>query len=702
MAFERNRSRKDVRLADRSNNAVSKPFRHTGLGKLPPEIREIIFINLLATPPPYAGHEFAINSAGPKKTPSRRKKFVHITASWHQVTQTCRQIYLESHPLFFASESYYLTNTQELTRLLDYGCSTSSREWECVLDYGCRHSLNPPFRHVTITTLCLGGLVTDQSLYTKEKIDQILSDPTDHRSTTSTRQQLEAQTFMSLDTEACHRLSKLSNLKTVGLRMRVGQEMEYVNFMYGVSAMRRGLVEFVDQSHWLIRTQHPNDVWRIQYSCFTCADYAQDKNTERISYDRRRIELEVTDIDSRAPGLKEGDERYVEVQIQRIKNDDDMETVSEVSDTDVEDLHDRAANLFLGSPDLSATQVGELLDIPGPAPDEVEIDLNVPPLEMEDDDLQISPLHNNLSGTELEQETLSTLEVLFGRPQSQDDYNLLSSGQPDQENDHALSGTASQDVSVSQSKEQSDQQAEKSLLPTNSPFVWHPVPKHFDHALSGTASQDVSVSQSKEQSDQQAGKSLLPTNSPFPWHPAPTYTESSRKFQTDSDDEGSHSQTESTFGEEVLQSTTGIKAQEERRRTVRKRLLRQLEQPLNFSDIPRRHTEEEMELFYGLQELADLGINEQTETGVQKSIQSSSISSEFREHDIENPGVTSQPASTIEKQPLMAFLIRFWSLPTCGAVFTILLAFGYSCLFLIFLTASSTAYVWNWKRSHEE
>ena len=137
-----------------------------------------------------------------------------------------------------------------------------------------------------------------------------------------------------------------------------------------------------------------------------------------------------------------------------------------------------------------------------------------------------------------------------------------------------------------------------------------------------------------------------------------------------------------------------MKVQEERRRTVRNRLLRQFEQPLNFSDIPRRHTEEEMELFYGLQGLADLGINEQTETGVQKR--------ESREHGIKNPGVTSQPASSIEKQPLMAFLIQFWSLPTCGAIFIISLAFGYSCLFLIFLTASSTDYVWNWTRSNEK
>ena len=524
--------------------------------------------------------------------------------------------------------------------------------------------MNPPIRHDTITALCLGGLVTDRTLYTKEKIDQILSDPTDYRTVARTRQQLEAQTFKSLDTTACVRLSRLFSLKTVGLRMRVGQEMEYINFMYGVSAMPRGLVEFVDKSHWLIRTQHPNDVWKIQYACFTCADYAIDKNTEWISYDRRRIELEVTDIDSRAPGLQEGDERYVEVQIQRIKSDDDMATVSQVSDADLEDLFDIPqdqveANSHPEPFDLNVTQVGELQDILDLTGDEVEIDLDIPLMEYDpmEDDLQIPPLENGLSGTELEQKIFSTSEPLFVRPQSQDDFYSQSNGQSDQENDHALSGSASRDVSGSQSKEQSDQQAEKSLLPESSPFVWHTAPKN-------TANRSVWLTAPRH------------TKNRFLWHTAPKNTENSRIFQTDSDDEDSQSQTESRFGDQVPQSTTNTEAEAERHRTIRKRLLRQVQQPLSpFSDIPNPHTEEEMESFHEWQELADLETNEQAETGVQEPIQSSSTSSEMREHGIKNPGATSQNATSIGKQPLTAFPKRFWSLSTCVKLRTISLYF---------------------------
>ena len=699
MASNRNRVGEEVRRAKRSNNAVSRPFPETGLGKLPPEIREIIFISLIATPPSYAGHNFAISSAGPKNPASAQKKFVHIKASWHQVTQTCRQIYLESYPLFFASESYYLANPQEVTRVLEYGCVMTRSKRECRLgDLGCKHVMSHRFRRSIITTLCLEGFVTDVSLYTKEKIDKILSDPTDILNDGQTRQQLEAQTFKCPDSVACYSLKALPNLRTVGLRMLVGQEMEYVDVMYGISGMRRGLVEFVDQSHWLIRNQHPNDAWRIQYACFSMADYGCDKNDEHIARDRRCIEKEVTDIDSRAPGLQEGDERYVEVQIQRLKRDDDVETVSEVSDANTEDIlrlepSDLSATqvgelqdtpesardeveIELEEPsDLSATQVGELQDTPesahdeveievqepfmemeddlqttspsfqdmfGPALDEVEIELEIPPLEIEDI-LQISPLENDLNGTELEQEVLNTAGP-FGRSQSQDDYNSQSNEHPYEENDHALSETASLDFSGIQSTEPLHQQGEESLLPTYSKFAWLPVT---------------------------------------------TNTDSNRKFQTDSDEEDSNLQNKSRLGDQVPQSTQTEEDKAERHRRIRKRLLRQVQQPLApFSNIPYPDIPEGVESFHMLQELVDLGINEQTETGVRESTQSSTTSSEMREHGIKSHGATSQKATSMAQQQVTAIPEWFWLLLAFVQIWTILLTYCYSCLLVIFLTAS--------------
>ncbi|KAM0798122.1 hypothetical protein BDR22DRAFT_823677 [Usnea florida] len=416
--------------SERSNNAVSKPFLKTGLGKLPPEIRKMIFINLLATPPPYAGHDFAINSAGPKNSASVPKKFIHIRASWHQVTRTCRQIHLEAYPLFFASESYYLANPQELKRCLREGVSYRITA--------------PAIRHYTITTLCLEGFITCSPLYTNDEIDKILSN---HLSRGRTRQQLEAETFKAVDDIARDRLAALPNLKTVGLRIRVGEEMIYVNLMYGVSGMRRGLVEFVDQSHWLIRNQHPNDVWRIQYACFTLADYGTDKNMEEIPYDRLRIEREVTDIDSRAPGLQEGDERYVEVQIQRHKREDKIRTTSKITDAHLEDFFGTPPTLYSETPDLN----------------------------------------------------LNTSEP-FVRSQSQEKHDSQSNEHSDQENDHALSEIASYDVSSIQSTEPSHQQAKNSLWPTYSTFSWHSLLTNTDSSPKSQTDSDDEDSNLQDES----------------------------------------------------------------------------------------------------------------------------------------------------------------------------------------------------------
>ncbi len=107
------------------------------------------------------GHDFATNPSEPKMSRKAPGKFVHIKESWYQVTRTCRQIYDESRPIFFASRSYYLANHQDLARFLDYSKLTRLS-----------------FRCDTITALCVRDLVKNTRVYAQEDIDEIFSDPT--------------------------------------------------------------------------------------------------------------------------------------------------------------------------------------------------------------------------------------------------------------------------------------------------------------------------------------------------------------------------------------------------------------------------------------------------------------------------------------------------------------------------------------------
>lgn len=278
-----------------------KPFRQTHLGKLPPEIREMIYTELLATPPAFAGHSFVTTSSNVRGSSPAPIRYVHIKASWRQVIQTCRQIYHEAHPIFFASKAYFFANCQDAKNFLDYSPMTS---FKSIL------------RLDAITTLCLSGFVETLPLYSSEELDDIFSNPDDFRAIHNTRQEFEMRTYKTIGSPWIYCLRGLKTLKTISLCFLVGEEMLIVNLLYSLTGLTRGFVHFFDSSHWLIREQDPDDAWSIQYACFTSGAFGRDKNDEEIPDDRVEIELEVTDIDSRAPGLQEGDERFVEVSIQ--------------------------------------------------------------------------------------------------------------------------------------------------------------------------------------------------------------------------------------------------------------------------------------------------------------------------------------------------------------------------------------------------
>ncbi len=409
-----------VDVADIKADTALKPFRQTCFGRLAPEIREKVFVGLLATPPPYAGHDFATNPSEPKVSREAPGKFMHIKESWYQVTRTCRQIYVESRPIFFASRSFYLANHQDLARFLDYSKLTRLG-----------------FRYDTITALCVRDLVKNTRVYAQEDIDEIFSDPIDARAVFRTREEYETRTYKDIDLSLSHNLRRLKSLRTVGLCIRVGEEMEYVDFVHGLSGIRKGLVEFKDASHWLIRSQNPGDHWRIQYACFPHGDYARGKDDEIIPYDISCIELAVTDIDSRAPGLQEGDERYIEVQIRRhTENNPSQSRLNEGgSDILLETASDHSDLELQGS--------------------SYQAHLEIPQDQSETIAGEETPEEDS-SDTGLESEQNRTDQPSFLVMQSEDGPDPLSVTDTDQEEDHTIPRPASEEVFETQSQTQAE------------------------------------------------------------------------------------------------------------------------------------------------------------------------------------------------------------------------------------------------------
>ena len=210
-----------------------QPFHTAHLGKIPPEIREKIFINLLALPPPFAGPNIAEQCTGTShksaangdNNPSNTSCY-HLKESWLKTLQTRRQIYLEAFPVFYGRKSYYVASAEEFISLLKFG-----------------HPGAPgplAFREDGITSLCIKGVVQ-------------------HIIGTGCGGLEGTVTGICLDHTVISATSSLQGrkiLRKISLCMRVGEEGLYLPFLFHLPGFEHGVIDFVDDSHVIIFPTH--------------------------------------------------------------------------------------------------------------------------------------------------------------------------------------------------------------------------------------------------------------------------------------------------------------------------------------------------------------------------------------------------------------------------------------------------------------
>lgn len=98
--------------------------------------------------------------------------------------------------------------------------------------------------------------------------------------------------------------------------MCVGEEIQYIEFLFPLPHMVYGVIEFLDDSHWMIRLQRPEEEWKLQYACLSSKAYCRGKGDIDMSKADIRTQEKLLERDFRAPGLKKGQERLVEVDIE--------------------------------------------------------------------------------------------------------------------------------------------------------------------------------------------------------------------------------------------------------------------------------------------------------------------------------------------------------------------------------------------------
>lgn len=248
-----------------------RPFPETNLGRLPGEIREMIYEYLLVAPPSQSTIYLrvpliaAINS---DLTPVQRATVVtdpkaastgppdlapvqHVRparVSYLAILQTCRQINREAYHIFYARNSFHFPNAEYLIAFLR----------------GIGH-----VRRAELTSLHLEGLVVDQPLWTKGMLD---SYSLGENVGSVERKKREAQGWLAIHPDICvasRLLDNCKNLSRLLLEMRTSERFHYFYFLRRNLGVGRRVVYLVDGSRWVVRWPYRDEdedvAWKEEY-----------------------------------------------------------------------------------------------------------------------------------------------------------------------------------------------------------------------------------------------------------------------------------------------------------------------------------------------------------------------------------------------------------------------------------------------------
>ena len=207
-------------------------FLLTSFGSLPPEIRrqiyeEVLIINSLSL---VDGLSVSLRKTSAK--PGRRCSGRRLPPSCLSLLQTCRQIFLESCPLFYAKNILHLGSAQHL--------------YDFLLSIGLERR-----RH--LASLHLAKIVIQVPLFDRAYID-VRCAAMNYGS--QMRTILENMTQNMIDPDAQHSsvfLAECDYLRKFFLEIAVGEENDHIAWLLSIPGLRHAEVAVTDAFHWELR-----------------------------------------------------------------------------------------------------------------------------------------------------------------------------------------------------------------------------------------------------------------------------------------------------------------------------------------------------------------------------------------------------------------------------------------------------------------
>ena len=218
-----------------------RPFSETSLGRLPGEIRDMIYEHLLVAPPSQPTRYLRVPDAAvldPKETEARKSLAAPLqkskpgNASYVAILASCRQIHREAYHVFYAKNAFHFTNAPILIAFLK-GIGQ--------------------IRRAELTSLHLEGLVVDQALWTREVLDIYCLD---NNVDSVERRKLESERYLDIHpdiSEVTEPLEDCQNLSRLIIEMRIWERFNYFFFLKTYLGRRRPVVYIVDNTHWVVR-----------------------------------------------------------------------------------------------------------------------------------------------------------------------------------------------------------------------------------------------------------------------------------------------------------------------------------------------------------------------------------------------------------------------------------------------------------------
>ena len=233
-----------------------QPFLNTYLGRVPPEVREIIWEYLLISPTSkvlvkYPESDAQSQPEGQCSSKATRRQVWPILPKFGGINGvnilcTCRLVREEGHHIFFSKNSFRFTRASDLLEFLAY------------IGSGYRQKL---------TSFHLGGLLGQKLRYSERHLDIYCEEGMFGSGRRDSLAREIAPCLHPDAKKAGKMLKECKHLKSIDIEMKVGEEIYIIEFLQAWHGFYRTAVDFSDDFSWAVRPTRFREghIWGVHH-----------------------------------------------------------------------------------------------------------------------------------------------------------------------------------------------------------------------------------------------------------------------------------------------------------------------------------------------------------------------------------------------------------------------------------------------------